>query len=96
MMPRVTYAPEAELDLLGIVDFIAHDKPEAARRWLQRIRKACETLVTQPEVGECRPEFGVSECRSFSVGSYVIFFRSVGAGIEIARIVHGGRDMKNL
>jgi len=31
-MSRVVYAPEAEDDLIGIADYIAWDKPEAARR----------------------------------------------------------------
>ena len=35
MMSQVVYAPEAEVDLVGIADFIARDKPEAARRWIE-------------------------------------------------------------
>ena len=57
-MPRVIYAPEADDDLIGIADFIARDKPEAARRWVQRIRDTCATLATQPEMGELRKGFG--------------------------------------
>ena len=95
-MPQVVYAPEAEVDLVGIVEFIARDKPAAARSWLERIQQSCELLATQPEAGELRPGFGVPGCRSFSVGNYVIFFRAAGDGIEVARIVHASRDMKNL
>jgi toxin ParE1/3/4 len=92
----VDYAQEADEDLVGIADFIARDKPEAARRWIQRIREACETLAMRPEMGELRRGFGVSGCRSFSVGSYVLFFRPTSDGIEVAPIVHGSRDMRNL
>lgn len=95
-MPRAVYAPEAEVDLIGIADFIARDKPEAARRWVQRIRETCDTLATQPEIGELRSGFGVAGCRSFSVGNYVIFFRPLESGIEVARVVHGSRDMRSL
>jgi plasmid stabilization system protein ParE len=31
-----------------------------------------------------------------SVGMYVIFFRPTSNGIEIARILHGSRDLGNL
>ena len=93
-MPRVVYAPGADDDILGIADYIAHDKPEAARRWIVNIRRACETLVTQPEMGELRSGFGIPGCRSFSVGSYVIFFRPSSDAIEVARIVHGSRDIR--
>ena len=47
-------------------------------------------------MGEVRPGFGVPGCRSFSVGNYVIFFRPIDDGIEIARVIHGSRDMRNL
>ncbi len=95
-MPVVNYAPAAESDLVDIADYIARDKPEAARRWVERIRETCETLATQPEIGELRRGFGVPGCRSFTVGNYVIFFRATAGGIEIARVVHGSRDLRNL
>lgn len=95
-MSDVVYAPKAENDLVGIADYIARDKPKAARRWLQKIRETCETLATKSELGELRSEFGVPGCRSFSVGNYVVFFRQVESGIEVARVVHGSRDMRRL
>jgi len=47
-MAIVIYAPEADDDIFGIVDFIARDKPRAARSWMQEIRDICETISTQP------------------------------------------------
>lgn len=82
--------------MIGIAAYIARDKPEGARRWVERIRETCETLATQPEMGELRPGFGVPGCRSFRVGNYVIFFRAAGDGIEVARVVHGSRDLHQL
>jgi toxin ParE1/3/4 len=95
-MSRVVFAPDADADLIEIAEYIARDKPQAARDWLNRIRAACDTLATQPDVGESRPSLGIAQCRSISVGNYVIFFRAVSNGIEVARIIHGSRDMKNL
>jgi len=95
-VPRVDYAQEADNDLVGIAEFIARDKPEVARRWVQKIRDTCSTLATQPEMGELRKGFGVPGCRSFSVGNYVIFFRAMDDGIEVSRIVQGNRDMRNI
>lgn len=62
-MSNVVYAPEADDDMVGIVDYIARDKPQAARGWIASIRGACETLASQPEMGEFRPGFGVPGCR---------------------------------
>jgi antitoxin HicB len=47
-------------------------------------------------VGERRPEFLSGECRSFSFGNYVIFFRPVPRGIEVVRVVRGDRDVRSL
>ena len=95
-MPEVIYAPEADDDLEAIVDYITRDKPMAARNWLTQIRETCETLATQPGAGEERKGFGVAGCRSFSLGQYVVFFRAIEGGIEVSRVIHGSRDMRNI
>ncbi|MEO9593315.1 type II toxin-antitoxin system RelE/ParE family toxin [Rhodopirellula bahusiensis] len=95
-MAKVIYAPEADNDIVGIVDFIARDKPEAARNWMLKIRETCDTIATQPGMGEERPGFDVNGCRSLSVGSYVVFFRAIEDGIEVSRVIHGSRDMRNI
>lgn len=95
-MPHVIHAPEADDDLEGIVDYIARDKPNAARDWLARVRQTCETLAANPEIGEIRDGFSVQGCRSFSVGNYVVFFRAIKDGIEVSRVIHGSRDMRGL
>ena len=95
-MAKVTYAPEADDDLEAIVDYIARDKPMAARNWLAQFREVCETLATQTSAGEVRQGFGVPGCRSFSIGSYVVFFRVIDGGIEISRVIHGSRDMSSI
>jgi toxin ParE1/3/4 len=74
---------------------IARDNPNAAREWLATIRETCETLATQPKLGESRKGFGVPGCRSFSVGNYVVFFRAIPDGVEVSRVIHGSRDMRN-
>ncbi|WP_254508315.1 type II toxin-antitoxin system RelE/ParE family toxin [Anatilimnocola floriformis] len=95
-MPVVFYSPAANEDLLAIAEYIARDKPAAARRWVQRIQETCELLATQPNLGESRSGFGAPTARMFSVGNYVIFFRAVNGGIEVSRIVHASRDWHNL
>ena len=95
-MPRVIFSPAAGNDLVDIAAYLARDKPEAARRWVKTIRDKCDMLATQPQMGEARAGFGVPACRSFSVGDYVVFFRAIQDGIEVARIVHGSRDLGSL
>ena len=92
-MSEATFSRDAEADLLDIAEFIARDNPIAAREWVYAVRQRCHLLSQHPLMGESRPGFGVAGCRSISVGLYVIFFRPSASGVEIARILHGSRDL---
>lgn len=95
-MANVVYAPEAENDISNIVDVIARDNPIAARNWLTKLCATCDTLSTQRSVGEMRADFNAPGCSSFSFGNYVLLFRAVEDGIEVARVIHGIRDLRNM
>ena len=95
-MSEVRFSAAAQSDLLDIVVFIASDNPRAAEDWLAAIEERCELLADHPLTGELRPGFGVADCRSVAVGAYVIFFRPIQSGVEIARVVHGSRDLGQL
>lgn len=95
-MSRPRFSADAEDDLLVIVEFIAQDNPNAARDWLRSIRERCELSAQHLPTGESRPGFGVAGCRSVSIGVYVIFFRPTPDGLEIARVLHGSRDLGTL
>ena len=76
--------------------YIARDKPQTAVNWVRKIREKCVFLAGNPEIGERRPEFKTGEFRCSVVGSYVIYYRPIDDGIEIARVLHGARDIRNL
>jgi toxin ParE1/3/4 len=48
-----------------------------------------------PELGRLREELS-PRLRSFPVGRYVIFYRPMENRIEIARVLHGARDLPPL
>jgi toxin ParE1/3/4 len=95
-MAKLVFAPEAESDLRAIVDYIAEDKPQAARRWLAKLKEKCHLLARNPEIGERRPEFLSGKCRCSLYGSYVIFYLPLDGGIEVARVIRGDRDIRRL
>jgi toxin ParE1/3/4 len=70
---------------------ISRDRPEAARKLIERIRKTCRLLARAPGMGTSRDDIAPS-LRCFSVGNYVIYFRSARDGIQVLRIVHGAQD----
>lgn len=94
-MPALIFAPSARQDLLDIFDYIARDKPIAAANWIDKIEEKCALIATMPGLGEKRPEYG-QYIRSSIVGRYVIFYRPVDDGIEVVRVISGGRDVRSL
>lgn len=94
-MSRVIFIPQAEEDLLDIAFYIAQDNPEAALRFLERIERICALIAASPEIGRRRAELG-PEVRSFPVDRYVVFYVPTQSGIEVARVLHGARDIPGL
>ncbi len=45
--------------------------------------------------GIARPELAAG-LRCYSVGNYVIYYRPAKDGIEVARVLHGARDVDRL
>lgn len=93
-MVRVELSLDAQRDLLEIAAYITTESGSRQRgeEFLDGVFATCETLASQPAMGELRAEFKTSLYRSFSVGRYVIYFQPTAAGIVVARVLHGSRD----
>lgn len=91
-MGRAVLSPLAEADLDAIWLYIARDSPAAADRFIDGVLRTCRTLADSPSMGRSRQELG-HQLRSFSHRSYVIVYRPIRGGIEVARVVQGRRDI---
>ncbi len=94
-MPRLRFSKDARADMREIAAYIARDKPDAARKWVEKIKAKCRLLTDRSQIGERSPELG-DDIRLTLVVSYVIYFRSLGSVVEIARVIRGDRDVKEL
>ncbi len=94
-MKRCVFTLLAQADLRDIHDYIAEQDPDAALDYVTRLELACEKLVQMPEAGRKRDKFAPS-LRSLPVGRYIIFYRITDEGIEIARVLHGARDIESI
>ncbi len=92
-MARVTRRPQAEADILEILDFIAEDSVAEADLWVDRLDARFELWATQPMMGRPRDELAQG-LRSLSFGRYVVFFESMLDGIDVVRVLHGSRDLE--
>lgn len=96
-MSRFRLSKQAKTDLDSIWDHIgiAKNNPEAARRQLEMLYDKFILLASQPLLGQSCEKFS-RDCRMFSAGSYVIFYRPMKTRIEIQRVLHGSRDIDAL
>ena len=63
--------------------------------FLDTISERCHMLARHPEIGRLRPELA-PDLRSFAVRNYIIFYRPIDDGIEVARVLRGSRDLDSL
>lgn len=70
---RVIFAARSRIDLEKIVQYIARDDPEAARRFGARLIDTAEALGNAPEIGPMLPRRPGT--RFFPVGSFLIIYR---------------------
>lgn len=94
-MPSVIIRPAADVDLLLIWDFIAHDNPSAADHYLRWLADKADLLATQPFMGKARDELKLN-LHSFVVGRHIIFYIPVEDGIAIERVLAGHQDIESI
>ncbi len=91
-MKRLTLSSAVEQDLAEIAEHIAADRPSAVGQVLDALEAACRLIAEHPGVGRVRDEIDEG-ARSFSVGSYVLFYYTDERNVGIARILHARRDI---
>lgn len=94
-MSRFVLARQGEVDLVDIASYIAQDNPRAASRFIDRVEQIFKRLAASPGIGRLREELAPN-LRSFPVDHYLIFYFPAKTGIEVARVLHGARDIPNL
>ena len=94
-MSKLKISKGAAQDLENIWSYIAKNNTRAANNLFDRLREKFAQLAKFPEMGKGREELAV-QLRSFPVGTYLIFYRVMDEGIEIARIIHSSQDVEQI
>ncbi len=94
-MARIERSTVSLHDVVEIARYVAQDNPAAAFKLIETIDGKFLLLARNPELGEARPELGAN-LRCFVTGNYVIVYRPIHDGIEVARVVHASRDLDSL
>lgn len=98
-MSRFRLTLDAIEDLDGIWQFIFRDNPKAADAVEGEIRAACAMLAKAPLSGHLRSDLTPLPVRFWTIPkyrNYVIVYRPDSKPLEIIRILHGMRNLKQL
>lgn len=91
-MPRTVVVTEQALrDLEEIHDYIARDKPLAAKKFIAILERKFRTLAAFPELGAACDQVG-SGLRVHSADKYLIIYEPLSDGIRVVKVVHGRRS----
>jgi toxin ParE1/3/4 len=86
----VHWTPRAAGDLLAVGEYIAGDNPEAARRFVERLRRRARDAARAPLAGRTVPEVERDDVREV-LGNYRIVYRIAKGGIEVLTVFEGHR-----
>jgi plasmid stabilization system protein ParE len=97
MVRKIIWRKEARADLVAIKDYIARVSSLAsAEKVVAAIEQAAEGLVHCPYKFCMIPEFQDPDRRETFVFEYRMMYRVEPTRIEILRVVHGRRLLKNV
>src|SRR5918996_1214394 len=99
--PEIILRPKAREDIAEIAAYIGLDNPEASAAFRQTLQNFYEVLADLPEIGSVRnfdnPE--LEDLRMWRIPrfkNYLIFYRLTSEKVEIARVLHGARDISSV
>jgi toxin ParE1/3/4 len=94
-MSRYEFTDQAKEDLFEIAAYVSLDNEQAALQLVDRIHDRCQSLAENPRMGRTREELAPG-LRSKLLGNYLIFYRPTEYGVQVVRLLHGGRNLKTL
>jgi plasmid stabilization system protein ParE len=77
-----------------IADYIAADNPEAAKRWIARLRARAEKAAFMPQAGRIVPECGLPNVREVFERTYRIVYRIGDDAIHVLTVFDGRRLLR--
>lgn len=96
-MSRHILAPAARQDLADIKDYLVREADKrVAAHVLESLRDGIRKIAATPGIGHPRPDLGGPDLRFFRVFKYLIIYRPDRRPLEVARILHGSRDVRRI
>jgi len=93
-MAQIKWTEPALFDLDEIAEYIALDKPSAAKKLIKEVFKSVKNLKQFPEAGHCPPELPESNYRELTVGPCRIFYRTEKKKVFILYVMRSERELR--
>jgi toxin ParE1/3/4 len=93
-MAQITWTEPALNDLNEIAEYIALDKPAAAKKLVGDVFKSIDRLNDFPESGKTPLELPETSYREVIVGPCRIFYRVEGKNVFILYVMRGERELR--
>ncbi len=91
---RLRWSDRAGAELKDIGRYIRRDNPEAARKWVARLRQRARAAARSPLAGRVVPEFGRDEIREVLLGNYRIVYRVEEKALTVLTVFEGHRLLR--
>ena len=88
-MPELEWLELARTDLLGIVDYISDDNPDAAQRVKDDIEMKAKKLSVFPKIGRPGRVEGTRELIVWS--NYILVYQENALTVRILRVLHAAQ-----
>ena len=93
-MARLSWTEPALRDLESIAEYIALDKPEAARAFVRKVFRAAEKLLRFPKSGRVPPEIPDLPYRELIVPPCRVFYRVDRETVYVVHVLRGERPLR--
>ena len=88
---KLRWSIRAKNDLLEIGRYIGRDKPGAARKWVEYLRKGAQRVGDQPNWGRIVPEWNREDIREVVLRGYRVVYLVKDSEIEVLTVFEGHR-----
>jgi toxin ParE1/3/4 len=98
---RIVTHEQALRDLANRAEYIRRHNPRAALRFLDAAEAAFRRLAATPGMGAryAADHPALTDIRFFPIARFkndLVFYRPLGDGIEVLRVLHGARDIDRI
>jgi addiction module RelE/StbE family toxin len=93
---KVVFAPDAQADLLDILEFIARENPRMAGRFVRELRDAAIAIAEHPRAWPLIPRYEAKGYRRRIYRGYLLIYEVSGAEVRVLRVLNGAQDYERI